>query len=114
MVGSNVRVEGSFDRAALETLLTELVQAQQVVRLKGRVWLAGKALPLQVQMVGPRLNSWFEAAPASAWRPDQGGGVDLVVLSLKETASAELQASLQRLVQATPATANTAAATPAS
>ncbi|MEC8688168.1 MAG: cobalamin biosynthesis protein CobW [Cyanobacteriota bacterium] len=114
MVGSNVRVEGSFDRAALETLLTELVQAHQVVRLKGRVWLAGKALPLQVQMVGPRLNSWFEAAPASAWRPDQGGGVDLVVLSLKETASAELQASLQRLVQATPATANTAAATPAS
>ena len=114
IVGSNVRVEGSFDRAALETLLTELVLAQQVVRLKGRVWLAGKALPLQVQMVGPRLNSWFEAAPASAWRPDQGGGVDLVVLSLKETASAERQASLQRLVQATPATANTAAATPAS
>ena len=69
MVGSNVRIEGALDRQALEQLLPSLVSNHQVVRLKGRVWLPGKTLPLQIQMVGLRLNSWFEAAPSHAWRP---------------------------------------------
>ena len=114
MIGSNVRVEGSLDRQALEQLLPNLVKEQQVVRLKGRVWLADKALPLQVQMVGPRLNSWFEAAPSHAWRPDAGCGADLVVLALNKAAASTVESSVQRLVQATPAKASTAAATPES
>ena len=80
MVSGSVRFEGAINRIELEAQLSELVATYQVVRLKGRVWLPGKALPLQVQMVGPRLNSWFEAAPAHAWRPVHSG-VDLVVLS---------------------------------
>ena len=114
MVGSNVRVEGAFDRQALEQLLPSLVSNLQVVRLKGRVWLPSKTLPLQIQMVGPRLNSWFEAAPSHAWRPDQGFGADLVVLALNEAAAPALESGLQRLVQATPAKASPAAATPES
>ena len=105
MVGSNVRVEGALDRQALEQLLPSLVSNYQVVRLKGRVWLPSKMLPLQIQMVGPRLNSWFEPAPSHAWRPDQGCGADLVVLALNEAAAPALESGLQRLVQATPAKA---------
>ena len=114
MVGSNVRVEGALDRQALEQLLPSLVSNHQVVRLKGRVWLPSKSLPLQIQMVGPRLNSWFEAAPSHAWRSDQGCGADLVVLALNEAAAPALESGLQRLVQATPAKASPAAATPES
>ena len=114
MDGSNVRVEGALDRQALEQLLPNLVSDHQVVRLKGRVWLPGKALPLQIQMVGPRLNSWFEAAPTHAWRPDEGCGADLVVLALNKAAASAVEISLQRLVQATPAKASTAAAMPES
>ena len=114
MVGSNVRVEGALDRQAFEQLLPNLVRDQQVLRLKGRVWLQGKALPLQVQMVGPRLNSWFEAAPSHAWRPEVGCGADLVVLALNNTAASAVETALQRLVQATPAKASPAAATPES
>ena len=114
MVGSNVRVKGAINRQALEQLLPNLVREQQVVRLKGRVWLPGKKLPLQIQMVGPRLNSWFEAAPSHAWRPEGGCGADLVVLALNEAAAPALESGLQRLVQATPAKASTAAATPES
>ena len=112
MTASNVRVEGCFDRAVLEAQMPELARDLQVVRLKGRVWLPGKSLPLQLQMVGPRLNSWFEAAPASAWTPDQGSGVDLVLLALKDTAADTFATALQRLINATPATARTAAITP--
>ena len=114
ITGSSVRLEGRFDRASLEALMPDLVRDLQVVRLKGRVWLPGKTLPLQLQMVGPRLNSWFEDAPASAWIPDQGTGVDLVLLALKDTAANSFETALQRLINATPVTARNAAATPRS
>ena len=114
MVGSTVRVTGALDRSALETTLQALVREHQIVRLKGRAWLPGKALPLQIQMVGPRLNSWFEAAPPNVWRPGEASGVDLVVLALMDSAEASVRDAVQRLVQATPATASTAASTPES
>jgi cobalamin biosynthesis protein CobW len=112
VIGQGVRMEGDWDRKALESLLPELVRQHQVIRLKGRVWLAGKALPLQLQMVGPRLNSWFEAAPKDAWRPTSGTGVDLVVLALNDAASSALESGLQRLLNPTPDTAKSPATTP--
>jgi cobalamin biosynthesis protein CobW len=66
-----------------------------VVRLKGRVWLKGKALPLQLQMVGPRLEMWFEAAPANAWNPASGEGVDLVVIGFRSDAAEHLGEALR-------------------
>ena len=112
VIGKSVRLEGDWDRNALEALLPELVRQHQVIRLKGRVWLSGKALPLQLQMVGPRLNSWFEAAPKDAWLPGSGSGVDLVVLALNDAAASTLESELQRLLNATPDTAKSPATTP--
>ena len=112
IVGGVVRLEGSWDRSLLETTLPELARQLQIVRLKGRIWLPGKTLPLQLQMVGPRLSSWFEAAPNDVWSPDGNCGVDLVVLSFQAGAAEALQRQLQRQVNATPDTASTAAAIP--
>ena len=112
VIGKGVRLEGDWDRNALEALLPELVRQHQVIRLKGRVWLSGKTLPLQLQMVGPRLNSWFEAAPKDAWRPGSGSGVDLVVLALNDAAASTLESELQRLLNATPDTAKSPATIP--
>ena len=111
-MGGSVRLEGSWDRSLLESTLPELAQQLQIVRLKGRVWLPGKALPLQVQMVGPRLDSWFEAAPEQVWSPAAGCGVDLVVLSFQANAAEAVRLQLQRVVKATPATASSAAPIP--
>ena len=94
MVSGSVRFEGMVNRSEIEAQLPELVDKHQVVRLKGRVWLPGKALPLQVQMVGPRLNSWFESAPSHAWRPSHSG-VDLVVLSFDPGAEKGFMARLK-------------------
>ena len=92
--GGNVRFEGVIQRADFERLLPPFVTEHQVVRLKGRVWLAGKSLPLQVQMVGPRLETWFEAAPDQAWTPKSQSGVDLVVIGFDPTASEKLRTIL--------------------
>ena len=94
-VSGQVRLEGAFDRKTLEELLPQFVRSNDVIRLKGRVWLAGKALPLQIQMVGPRLDSWFEAAPDQAWVPDTGSGVEFVVIGLRPESAELLSVELQ-------------------
>ena len=71
-----VQLPGSFERAALEHALTELIRAHGLVRLKGRLWLAGKALPLQIQAAGPRLECWFEGMAGATGAP----GLELVLM----------------------------------
>ncbi len=93
-ISGQIRLEGPFDRTTLEQLLPEFVRTHHVIRLKGRVWLPGKTLPLQIQMVGPRLDSWFEAAPDHAWMPAAGSGLELVVIGLEAGAAESLESRL--------------------
>jgi cobalamin biosynthesis protein CobW len=72
-----LRRPGDWQRQALETWLAQLIREQPVLRLKGRLRQTGKALPLQIQAVGPRLECWYEreATPAS-----MEAGLELVLL----------------------------------
>jgi len=97
VVGGSVRLEVPLTRQQLELSLPAFVQAHRVIRLKGRIWLEGKHLPLQLQMVGPRLDSWFEASPEQAWRPATGVGVDLVLIGFDPAAADQLSAQLLAL-----------------
>ena len=99
VVGRSVQIEAELERTSLESLLTRLVSEHQVLRLKGRLWIPGKTLPLQMQMVGPRLNSWFEAAPERAWKPAGGAGADLVVLALQEGAADAIESAIRTLLE---------------
>jgi cobalamin biosynthesis protein CobW len=73
-----IDLPGVFDRERLEICLRALIASGALIRVKGRLWLPGKARPLQIQGVGPRLECWFEAddSPGS---PKQDG-LELVVL----------------------------------
>ena len=102
-LSGQIRQEGSVSRQQLEQLLPDFVRKHGVIRLKGRVWLKGKSLPLQIQMVGPRLDSWFEAAPDQAWQPAGGTGLELVVIGLQADAADRLQEILQPLMSCAPA-----------
>ncbi len=90
----NIRLEGPVSKEMMEEILPELVCNFQVIRLKGRCWIPGKSLPLQIQMVGPRLSSWFEKAPETAWKPDQSGGIDFVLLSFRSDALETIRARI--------------------
>lgn len=72
-----LRHPGDWSRETLEGWLAQLIREQPVLRLKGRLRQQGKALPLQIQAVGPRLECWYEreATPAAA-EP----GLELVLL----------------------------------
>tara|TARA_Y100000287_G_scaffold140897_1_gene115639 strand:+ start:48 stop:491 length:444 start_codon:yes stop_codon:yes gene_type:complete len=94
-VSGQIRLERAFERGQLEELLRSFVNDHDVIRLKGRLWMQGKRLPLQIQMVGPRLESWFESAPAQAWKPEGTNGLELVVIGLQTDATQQLEHRLQ-------------------
>ena len=72
-----LRRPGDWQRQDLEAWLARLIRTQPVLRLKGRLRQSGKALPLQIQAVGPRLECWYEreATPTS-----MEAGLELVLL----------------------------------
>jgi cobalamin biosynthesis protein CobW len=55
-----VELVGKFGRSELEQTLLAMIRSRGLVRVKGRLWQAGKALPLQIQAAGPRLECWYE------------------------------------------------------
>ena len=91
-----LRLEGPVDRQALENLLRNQIDRQSFLRLKGRAWLAGKAQPLQIQAVGPRLECWFDPKAAAADQ-DHPPGLELVALGL-QVDGASLEQELRALL----------------
>ena len=90
-----LRVEGKLDRHALESTLLDLIRSQGLIRVKGRLRQVGKARPLEIQAVGPRLESWYADAGSAG---EQGpAGLELVVLGFGLQQEL-LQASLAALV----------------
>tara|TARA_B100000700_G_scaffold110627_1_gene124644 strand:+ start:552 stop:1595 length:1044 start_codon:yes stop_codon:yes gene_type:complete len=82
VISEHIRLETQIDQYELKEILVDLVSKFQILRIKGRCWLEGKALPLQIQMVGSRFDSWFEPVNEDVWSPSETG-IDLVLLSLK-------------------------------
>ncbi|MXW40180.1 MAG: cobalamin biosynthesis protein CobW [Synechococcus sp. SB0668_bin_15] len=71
-----VKLEGVWERQALEALLRQQFTAMGLLRAKGHAAIAGKSLPLTIQAVGPRLETWYQA------RSDHHGGLTMVLIGL--------------------------------
>jgi cobalamin biosynthesis protein CobW len=71
-----LRLGGDLERTALEPVLLQLIRDHGLVRVKGRLWQRGKSRPLELQAVGPRLESWYEPVAG----PQQPPGLELVLL----------------------------------
>ena len=97
MQSAVLRWGGPLERSVLERALPTLIAQHQLLRLKGRAWLAGKPHPLQIQAVGPRLDCWFD--PVSRTEGDPEEGLQLVALGLSVSPQA-LQEQLQQLLGA--------------
>ena len=89
-----VRLPGMFERQRLESALLALIRHHGLIRVKGRLWLPGKTRPLELQAVGPRLESWFaDQGPAHAAAP----GLELVLLGFGLEAST-MRSALEELL----------------
>ena len=66
LLSPSLQLKGRWQQEGLESVLTGAIETMGLLRLKGRIPIAGKVLPLQVQAVGRRLDCWFEADQASS------------------------------------------------
>ena len=81
LLSASLQLSGRWQQQGLESVLAKAIETMGLLRLKGRIPIAGKVLPLQVQAVGRRLDCWFEADQGSEEQlnlvligrsPDQG------------------------------------------
>ena len=91
LLATCVELQGSWEREALESLIRKTIRPMGLIRMKGRVPIAGKSLPLQVQAVGQRLECWYENDGGS---PDQ---LQLVLIG-DQPDGATFQVQLQELM----------------
>ncbi|MEB3207502.1 MAG: cobalamin biosynthesis protein CobW [Synechococcus sp.] len=98
-----LRLGGEFGRPELEQRLHQLLRHPGLIRVKGRLWMAGKARPLQIQAVGPRLECWFEqgAQAASANTAQEPPGLELVLLGFQLDRAA-IQTALEQAMAGQP------------
>ena len=68
LVATCVELQGSWERDAVESLIRKTIRPMGLIRMKGRIPITGKSLPLQVQAVGSRIECWYEKDGGS---PDQ-------------------------------------------
>ena len=64
--------------------MSKILNELNILRIKGRIWIPNKSLPLQIQIVGKKINTWFEEAPVLCWRPKDNAGLELVIISFDE------------------------------
>ncbi|SBO42311.1 cobalamin biosynthesis protein CobW [Cyanobium sp. NIES-981] len=97
-----LRLMGVWSRPQVEAAVAQLCRESGLVRVKGRLLLPGKARPLMIQAVGPRLESWFEAGGSGDQpaREMPAGTLELVMLGFGLDATG-LEASLRQTLEAT-------------
>tara|TARA_B100000965_G_scaffold77831_1_gene61803 strand:+ start:1942 stop:3015 length:1074 start_codon:yes stop_codon:yes gene_type:complete len=73
-----------LDKNEFEIEMKEILRDLKFLRIKGRVWIPNKLIPLQVQIVGSKVNTWFEESPLDCWKPKYGGGLELIMIGFEE------------------------------
>ena len=72
-----------LEKKVFDKEIQKIIKNMKILRVKGRVWIPNKSLPLQVQIVGTKVNSWFEEAPIDCWRP-KNGGTELTMIGFEK------------------------------
>jgi len=80
------------DPAAFSDRVSEMLEAEHVLRLKGFVAVSGKPMRMVIQAVGPRVDHYFDRP----WRADETRTTRLVVIGEKGLDQARITASLQQ------------------
>ena len=89
---------GQWTPAALQSVLLELIERQQILRAKGWLAMADKARLLQIQAVGPRVQTWYEGIPQPDQLAGSSGRLKLVLLGFgldRQILEARLEAAAQ-------------------
>ena len=81
LISDSIKLNYFLDKNEFENEMATILSDLNILRIKGRIWIPNKSLPLQIQIVGKKINTWYEEASSSCWRPILSGGLELVIIS---------------------------------
>ena len=84
LVSDSFKLNHFLEKNDFEKEMSKILDELNILRIKGRIWIPNKSLPLQIQIVGKKINTWFEKAPDNCWRPNDNAGLELVIISFDE------------------------------
>ena len=84
LVSDSFKLNYFLEKNDFEKEMFKILDELNILRIKGRIWIPNKSLPLQIQIVGKKINTWFEEAPDNCWRPNDNAGIELVIISFDE------------------------------
>ena len=71
-----------LEKNQFEFEISQILKEINILRIKGRVWIPKKNLPLQVQIVGKKINTWYEKTNSVS--SPKNGGMELIVIGFKK------------------------------
>ena len=84
LISDSIKLNYFLEKNDFEIKMSEILEDLNILRIKGRLWIPNKSLPLQIQIVGKKINTWFEEASEKCWRPNYNAGLELVIISFDE------------------------------
>ena len=84
LVSDSIKLNYFLEKNDFEKEMSKILDELNILRIKGRIWIPNKLMPLQIQIVGKKINTWFEEAPDNCWRPKDNAGLELVIISFDE------------------------------
>ena len=79
-----IQTDYFLEKNQFEFEMSQILESVNILRIKGRVWIPKKNLPLQVQIVGRKINTWFEKVDLKSVTPLNNGGMELIMIGFEK------------------------------
>jgi len=79
-----IKTDYFLDKNQFELEMSQILKDVNVLRIKGRVWIPQKNMPLQVQIVGRKINTWYEKVDLKSVSPPKQGGMELIMIGFEK------------------------------
>jgi len=79
-----IKTDYFLEKNQFEFEMSQILDNLNILRIKGRVWIPQKNFPLQVQIVGRKINTWYEKVDLKSIIPPKNGGMELVMIGFEK------------------------------
>ena len=95
LFSDSIRSPHYLDKKSFDLVMAEIIKDLKILRIKGRVWIPNKSLPLQIQIVGRKIHTWYEEAPIDCWRPTNKSGLEIIMIGFDESSFVTLKEKIK-------------------
>ncbi len=79
-----IQTDYFLEKNLFEFEMSQILENLNILRIKGRVWIPQKNLPLQVQIVGRKINTWYEKVDLKSVSRPENGGMELIMIGFEK------------------------------